>query len=345
MDMRVPPKGLLSFACVSVRDETASIKTFRLRAGSGQVPVIPGQALVLKVPLPSGPVWRSFTVSGVRDGDLELTIKAQSEGGATRWLHDNFIAGCDVDARAPRGDFTLALRQQPALAFVSGGSGATPMIAMLRELAETEPLADVAWFHAARDPDEVLFAAELIGLQRIMPRLTVAVTVSRTAPGWFGYRGRLNRRLMATAVPDFGRREVFCCGPQGFMQEAQLVHAAEGGASSRFHTESFGGDTGPVVTPVPASPVGVAGPSFQLKVNGRALATAPDETLLQASLRQGVVIPCGCGEGRCGTCMVRLVSGDITASPNGGITPEEAEDGYILACSSRATSDVEISLS
>lgn len=344
MDMRVPPKGLLSFSCVSVRDETASIKTYRLRAGSGRVPVIAGQALVVKVPLPSGPVWRSFTVSGSRDGDLELTIKAQSEGGATRWLHDNFISGCQVDARAPRGDFTLELRQQPELAFVSGGSGATPMMAMLRELAEAEPQADVAWFHAAHDPDEMLFAAELTGLQRIMPRLTVAVTVSRAAPGWFGYRGRLNRRLVASAMPDFGRREVFCCGPQGFMQETQLVHAAEGGASSRFHTESFGGGTGPVAVPVPASPVGVPGPSFQLRVNGRTLAAAPDETLLQASLRQGVVIPCGCGEGRCGTCMVRLISGDITASPNGGITPEEAESGYVLACSSRATSDVEISL-
>lgn len=343
MDMRPASAGVLSLRCVAVKDETPSIKTFRLRNPDGPVPYVAGQALVVKVPLPDGPVWRSFTVSGGVDGDLELTIKAQSEGGATRWLHESLGTDGTVDVRTPRGEFTLALRTQHQLAFVSAGSGVTPMMAMLRELARSEPEADVAWFHAARDRDEVLFADELAELQRIMPNLTVSVTISARAPGWFGYRGRLTRRLMSAAMPDFGRREVFCCGPLGFMEQARLIHAAEGGPKAKFHTESFGGDIAPQVA-VPGPPP-ATGTTYELKVNGRRLVLSAEETLLQASLRQGVIIPCGCGEGRCGTCMVRLVSGDITANLNGGLTDEEAEQGYILACSSRASSDVEISLS
>ena len=65
---------------------------------------------------------------------------------------------------------------------------------------------------------------------------------------------------------------------------------------------------------------------------------------LQASLRHGVIIPCGCGEGMCGTCMVKLVSGQVAMAANGGITPEEQAQGYILACSSRALSDIAVAL-
>lgn len=332
--------GLLTLTCVGTRDETPTIRTFRLR-GDGPVGFVAGQALVLKVPLPTGPAWRTFTISGGQDGELHLTIKAQSEGGATRWLHQNLQEGADIEARSPRGHFTLDLRQHATLAFVSGGSGATPMIAMLRHLAATEPNADVAWFHVARDPAEVLFAMELAALQAQMPNLQVTLCVSRAAPGWFGYRGRVSRGIIATAVPDLGRREVFCCGPQGFMTEVRLIHAAEGGDKTRFHTESFGG--APVAVAAPdAEPEG--GPAFAMTVAGRDIQIRPEESVLQASLRHGVIIPCGCGEGMCGTCMVKLMSGKVAMSANGGITPEEQGQGYILACSSKAMTDIEVAL-
>ncbi|MDK8871292.1 hybrid-cluster NAD(P)-dependent oxidoreductase [Paracoccus sp. SSJ] len=341
MDMQAPSAALLSLSCIAVRDETPTVKTFRLRADSGPVGFVPGQALVLKVPLPGGPVWRSFTISGGAGAELELTVKAQAPGGATRWLHENLREGSGIEARPPRGAFTLGLRDNDRLAFVSGGSGATPMMAMLRHLAQTDPEADLAWFHAARNPAEILFARELAEMQGRMPNLTVAVGVSQAAPGWFGYRGRVDRTRLATAIHDLGRREVFCCGPQGFMQEVRLIHAAEGGVRTQFHTESFGAAApaaAPMIETAPDSP------AFGLTVNGRAIGIRPDETLLQASLRQGVVIPCGCGEGMCGTCMVQLVSGRVDSRPNGGLTPEEAAEGYVLACSTRAASDVEIKL-
>lgn len=333
--------GLLSLTCAALIDEVAGIRTFRLTSDRA-VAHLPGQALVLQVPLASGAVWRTFTISGGDDGTLDLTIKAQAPGGATDWLHQNLTPGTRIMARSPRGHFTLAQRGSAPLALISAGSGATPMIAMLRHLALTDPMADVAWFHSARAPDQVLFAAELARLQKIMPNLTVSVSVSQPAPGWFGYRGRISRDLMAAAMPDLGRREVFCCGPQGFMTEARLIHAAEGGARGEFHTESFGGAQPVAIDPAPAT--APDGPGFAMQVAGRVLQIRADESVLQASLRHGVIIPCGCGEGMCGTCMVKLVSGQISTAPNGGITPEEQARGYILACSSRALSDLAVEL-
>jgi ferredoxin-NADP reductase len=273
-----------------------------------------------------------------------MTIKAHPSGRATRWLHQTVRLGSVLQGRPPRGRFTLARRAREKLAFVSGGSGATPLMAMLRHLAVSDPNADIAWFHAARSPDEILFAAELTRLQEAMPCLAVSITVSRVAAGWFGLRGRLSRRLMSVAVPDLARRDVFCCGPAAFMDEAKLIHAAEGGHKDAFHTEAFG----PIAAPSPPSPA-VGDPddgaeSYELRVGDRVLQVRGDETVLQACLRQGVIIPCGCGQGLCGTCRVTKVNGNLEMHHQGGLAAEEEQSGYILACSTRLRSAAEIRL-
>lgn len=329
--------------CVAIRAETPSISTFSFRPEDGSLDHVPGQALVLGVPVGERLLWRSFTISGARDDLLDLTIKAQGTGGATRWLHDHLRPGMQIRARGPSGDFTLAQRRNERVAMISAGSGATPMMAMLERLSENQPDADLVWFHAAHAPDEVLFAERLTRLQATMPHLGVFVTVSQTGPGWFGYRGRITRRLLSTAIPDLGRREVYCCGPEGFMRETRLIHHAEGGDPAEFHTESFGAASA-APPAAEAMAEAMSGKGHQLTIGDRVLRISAAETILQASLRQGLIIPCGCGRGMCGTCMVRLVSGDISARTNGGLADEDAAAGYVLACSTRVTSDAEIAL-
>ena len=65
------------------------------------------------------------------------------------------------------------------VALVSAGSGASPLMAMLRTLAVTAPETDIAWFHVARTPDE---AAPLSGglVGGPLPR-TVAVAAREPA--------------------------------------------------------------------------------------------------------------------------------------------------------------------
>lgn len=71
---------------------------------------------------------------------------------------------------------------------------------------------------------------------------------------------------------------------------------------------------------------------------------ASDESVLDAAVRAGVMLPSECCFGACGTCRVRLVSGTVRydeAPP--GLSEAEAEQGYALACQARATSDLVLS--
>jgi len=68
------------------------------------------------------------------------------------------------------------------------------------------------------------------------------------------------------------------------------------------------------------------------------------ERLLSSALKQGVKWPHRCKVGSCGTCKAILLSGDIKAQLNFGyvLTPEEIDEGYILACQSTLKSDIHV---
>ncbi|AMH43401.1 hypothetical protein AXG89_37450 [Burkholderia sp. PAMC 26561] len=329
--------------CVEIRIETRTVKTIVLRDldASGAMPFMPGQSMMLTLDIAGERLQRTFSIasSPLGSGMLELTIKAPDDGRATRWLHDTLRPGMTLDARYPLGQFRLefdAQRVKP-LALVSAGSGASPLMSMLRTLALRCPHADVAWFHAARGTEDILFARELAALQASMPNLQVSVALSAPAAGWFGLRGRVSRRLISAVVPDFNLREVYCCGPASFMDEVRRIHAADGARHAGFHVEHFA-----PVDPFPSEAPDAMDNSVthHIKLGDKTFRTHANETILMAASRQNVVIPCGCASGMCGTCKLRRVSGVIEMRHQGGLSGAEEAQGFVLACSSRAMSDV-----
>ena len=73
--------------------------------------------------------------------------------------------------------------------------------------------------------------------------------------------------------------------------------------------------------------------------------TADGEThILEAALKQGVVLPYGCKNGACGSCKARIVAGEIIQDPHqpSALSAEEATRGYALLCCARPASDVTV---
>lgn len=334
---------MIRLICRAVRDETADVRTWTFADAAGApLAFRAGQAVTLTLPMPGGPVRRTFSIasSAVCSDAIELTIKTHAAGQATNWMRQALERGSVIECSIPHGRFVLPDHPVP-LALISAGSGATPLMAMLRTLADLEADgADVAWIHVARRPAEVLFGAELALLQCRLPRLAVSITVTRPEPGWFGFQGRLGRRALSVMVPDLAAREVFCCGPGGFMDDVRRVHAAEGGDAGRFHVEHYS----QAATPPPAPAALAPHAGFRADLDGRSFAVQPFETLLEAADRGNVAIPNGCRGGMCGTCRVRLRAGKVEMRHQGGLLAAEEAEGWILACSSWPRSDVALAL-
>jgi ring-1,2-phenylacetyl-CoA epoxidase subunit PaaE len=84
--------------------------------------------------------------------------------------------------------------------------------------------------------------------------------------------------------------------------------------------------------------------NFRLSLDGEDhnVPIAAGETLLEAALAAGIDIPFLCTEGRCGTCMSWLRSGDVSMSCTRALSPRKIERGYVLACQSKPSSPAPI---
>ena len=67
-----------------------------------------------------------------------------------------------------------------------------------------------------------------------------------------------------------------------------------------------------------------------------------DQTVLDAALAAGILLPYSCRSGACSTCKAKIVSGTIQPVPSAEVilSPEERAAGYTLLCQARATSDL-----
>ena len=86
--------------------------------------------------------------------------------------------------------------------------------------------------------------------------------------------------------------------------------------------------------------------SFTVTVqpSGKQFSVESDEMILDAALRQGVVLPYGCKNGACGSCKARVTDGLIEqgAHSAGALRSDEAVQGMALICCARAQSDLAI---
>lgn len=84
--------------------------------------------------------------------------------------------------------------------------------------------------------------------------------------------------------------------------------------------------------------------TIRVEPSGHRFEAAPDESLLDAALRQDLVLPYGCRNGACGSCKARLLNGQVTypgETPD-GIEAGEAEAGFALLCQARTAQDLVI---
>ena len=74
------------------------------------------------------------------------------------------------------------------------------------------------------------------------------------------------------------------------------------------------------------------------------LDTTKDITILELALENDIDAPYSCQGGICSTCMARIIKGSVMMDNNQILTDEEVEEGLILTCQSRITSNhIEVS--
>ncbi|MFT3689770.1 2Fe-2S iron-sulfur cluster-binding protein [Paenirhodobacter sp.] len=336
--------------CAMVVPETPDTATFTFRAPSGAwFDYQPGQFVTLDLPVPGGNVQRTYTISSSpsRPLSISVTVKAQRDSIGTRWMLDHLKPGMRIRAYGPSGIFSSHRHPARKYLFISAGSGITPMVSMTTWMWDSGEMPDIVFVHAARSPSEIIFRERLEQMANRVPGLQLRFTVEQNDPfrAWHGYLGRLNQIMLGLMAPDYLEREVFCCGPEPFMQSVRDMLIALGFDMEHYHQESFGA---PVKTEADEPVIQDVVPEEGVKAevvftdSGISASCAETDTILAVAKRSGLNIPSGCTFGLCGTCKIKKVSGEVHMVHNGGISDEDIEEGYILACCSNPMGRVEV---
>src|SRR5215469_9490374 len=252
-----PSSEQQTLTCCRVTDETHDVKSFEFRTQDGlPVRFEPGQFMTVSATVEGQTVERCYTISSppTRPYLLSITVKRVPGGTMSNWLHDNMKPGSQLRAYGPSGSFTPTAAPAAKSLYLSAGSGVTPLMSMTRASFDLGLNRDIVFVHSARTPADIVFRKELQRLVELSPGLRTFFVCEGIGDeeGWSEPTGRLSLQLLSEWVPDYAEREVFTCGPAGYMTAIRALLHQGGHNPAHYHQESFDFTAG--VTPEPAAP-------------------------------------------------------------------------------------------
>jgi ferredoxin-NADP reductase len=326
---------------LAVRRATDRSVTLTLRPNDNWQGFRAGQFVRLGIEVDGVRRTRCYSpASSAHVGDLlELTAHAQPDGEVSPFLRRSARPGTVVSLSQAEGDFALPDEREIRVAggellLISGGSGITPVMSMVRTLCEEGHDGPVAFLHYARDEHDVAYAEELAALAARHPNVRLLRGYSRS-PRAGELTGRFCREHMRAAGIDPAAALTFACGPTALV-EAVRTTWAEDELDERLYVEQF-------APPAPArvETDGVVAGSVRFARSGRE-APSTGAPLLDQAEAAGLTPESGCRMGICHTCTCRKLEGAVRDIRTGEVST--APDELIQICVNAPVGDVTLDI-
>ena len=201
-----------------------------------------GQHVDVRLTAPDGyRAQRSYSVaSAPEDPQVELVVQGLPDGEVSSYLAGDLREDDTLELRGPIGGYFVWEAGGPRpVQLVAGGSGAVPLLAMLRHHRLAGSAAPMRLLYSTRWLEDVLGREQLA---EPGPHAEVTLVLSRSAPpDWAGPTGRVDGGLLAEhALAAEASPQVFVCGPTGFVEAVAGALVELGHVPSSIKTERFG---------------------------------------------------------------------------------------------------------
>lgn len=263
-----------------------------------------------------------------------MTIKREDHGLASQHLHDSIKPGDSLQVAAAAGRFTFTGDQAPRVALLAAGVGITPLMSILRYLADQHWPGQIYLVFYCKTPRDIIFRDELQALQTRCPNLHLTITLTRAQnTDWTGPLGRIDAPLLTRTIPNLTNLPFYLCGPAEMLHATHDLLTQLGIPENHIHIESFG-------TPrtAPASTDATFNITFQRSAQTAAIpATLP---ILDLADQLQIGVDSECRSGLCGRCKCQLLSGSVHMPTQDALTSADRQNNIILLCQARPLSDV-----
>lgn len=309
-----------------------------------------GQYITLLAQLDGEEVRRSYSLCvSPLDHELRVAIKEVPGGRFSTFANRQLQVGDTLKVMPPDGRFFTQLQAEQTKHYVAfaAGSGITPIFSIMKTVLETEPGSRFTLFYGNQRTDTIIFREAIEGLKNTyLNRLSVYYLLSQEHTGSDLFSGRIDRErcrvFFEKLIPVGNVDEFFLCGPEEMTLGIRDELRAQGVARERIHLELFGTNTRKRKKKVRTKVESDYAAEVSIQLDGNAFTftiTDPEESVLDAALRNGADLPFACKGGVCCTCRAKVEAGEATMDVNYALEPDEVAAGYILTCQAHPTTD------
>lgn len=177
----------------------------------------------------------AFSSSAERYPDVEMSVKQR--GDFTEKL-GTLSPGDKVFIEGPFGVYTLT--ESPALhVFIAGGIGITPVMSILRTMADREDSRPVLLIYCVTDWESATFREELIAMT-VRSEFTVLFLPEHPTAQWHGETGRIDVECLKQALPaGVENHRYFISGPEEMINEVEKMLSALNVPLENYHADKY----------------------------------------------------------------------------------------------------------
>jgi ferredoxin-NADP reductase len=206
-----------------------------------------GQHVDVRLTAPDGyEAQRSYSIASAPEtpATIELAIERLDDGEVSPFFHDVAAVGDSIELRGPiGGHFIWKTEEGGPLLLLGGGSGAVPLVSMIRHRTVQGSRVPALLLCSARRWDDLLFRDELLALHERNDGFVLSLALTRDQPRREGdFARRVDDAMLAGLLKRWAQTpsRVFVCGANPFVSAAADAAIAAGIAPSLIRTERYG---------------------------------------------------------------------------------------------------------
>ena len=323
-----------------------------------------GQYLTVKFEINGKEERRAYSLCSAPgiDNDLKIGVKRVKGGKVSNHICDRVKVGDKVSVMQPQGLFlakTNADNKKDYYLF-GGGSGITPLLSILKTVAEQEPKSRVFLYYQNKNEDSIMFKEELATLEKryqgqVLVKHILDEPKTEKKGGvlglfakkiilWDGEVGRIDvsrttKFINENQIGDGRLEEFYLCGPEGMMISVEAALKNKGIDSKHIHREVF---LSASAKPSDFGENSGGGATVIATISGKeyTVVLKPKESILEGLMRLDADPPFSCMSGACSTCMAKVKNGSAKMERCLALDDSEVQAGYILTCSAVPTTEV-----
>jgi ferredoxin-NADP reductase len=249
-----------------------------------------------------------------------------------------------LEAKGPSGDFYVVPEENSPVVFIAGGIGITPLLSMIKSIADVNPEREVYFFYGVNEKREHSFQAELSELKKNHPNFSITTFYANAGNGDikgldYDYAGFIDVEKICRIIPHTNL-DHYICGPAAMMNYVSEYLQKSGVSKEKIRTESFN-DPYKNLTQDKDADFGTLEKAAHtthngfivdfIKSNRKLPWDSRYRSILEFAEANDIEISSGCLFGDCGSCLTKVQEGGVKYIHDTTVVPGKGE---CLPCSS-----------